>query len=239
MPTECSADLFGFAPVEGRGVVAGFDGGAITSDAGALLLGATDRAIRLIDRFADCFVDRRNPLLVEHAVGPPLVRLDGLCAAHRAPPDRPQTHPVRPGHLRLHPPQAPQNRRPRPGQRPAHQVRHGLGLSLAARMGAGPHLTRRRRTLTNQTGHSRHRQISNSPTRGNHSTRPPTAKSASRLSPIPATRARSFNHTSRREISPLSYEKTGLGRRTFDASPTDREHDTSRSYEAACGHPAV
>ena len=45
MPTECSADLFGFAPVEGREVVAAFDGGAITSDAGALLLGATDRAI--------------------------------------------------------------------------------------------------------------------------------------------------------------------------------------------------
>jgi len=68
MPTECSADLFGFAPVEGRGVVAGFDGGAVTSDAGALLLGATDRAIRLIDQFTNCFVDRRNPLLVEHTV---------------------------------------------------------------------------------------------------------------------------------------------------------------------------
>src|ERR1700704_390492 len=39
MPTECSADLFEFAPVEGREVVAGFDGGAISSDAGALLLG--------------------------------------------------------------------------------------------------------------------------------------------------------------------------------------------------------
>jgi hypothetical protein len=35
MPTDCSADLFGFAPVEGRDVVAAFDGGAITSDAGA------------------------------------------------------------------------------------------------------------------------------------------------------------------------------------------------------------
>ena len=33
MPTECSADLFGFAAVEGREVVAGFDGGTITSDA--------------------------------------------------------------------------------------------------------------------------------------------------------------------------------------------------------------
>lgn len=68
MPTECSADLFGFAPVEGREVVAGFDGGAMTSDAGALLLGAADRAIGLIDRFAGCFTDRRCAELIEHEV---------------------------------------------------------------------------------------------------------------------------------------------------------------------------
>jgi len=54
MPTECSADLFGFARVAGRDVVASFDGGRMTSDAGALLLGATDRVVRLIDRFAGC-----------------------------------------------------------------------------------------------------------------------------------------------------------------------------------------
>src|SRR5262249_61866320 len=68
MATECSAELFDFAAVEGRAVVAGFDGGAITSDAGALLLGATDRAIRLVGRFAECFIDRRRPELVEHLV---------------------------------------------------------------------------------------------------------------------------------------------------------------------------
>jgi Transposase DDE domain group 1 len=68
MPTECSADLFGFAAVEGREVVAAFDGGAITSDAGALLLGATDRAIGLMDRFAGCFHDERRPELIEHEV---------------------------------------------------------------------------------------------------------------------------------------------------------------------------
>jgi hypothetical protein len=45
MPTECSPELFEFAPVERRMVIAGFDGGAITSDAGALLLGAADRGI--------------------------------------------------------------------------------------------------------------------------------------------------------------------------------------------------
>jgi hypothetical protein len=68
MPTECSAELFEFSRVEGRSVVAGFDGGAITSDAGGLLLGAADRAIRLVDRFAGCFVDRRAAELIEHRV---------------------------------------------------------------------------------------------------------------------------------------------------------------------------
>src|SRR6202162_3025481 len=68
MPTECSAELFDFEPVERRAIVAGFDGGAITSDAGALLLGATDRGIRLMGRFAECFIDRRKPELVEHLV---------------------------------------------------------------------------------------------------------------------------------------------------------------------------
>jgi hypothetical protein len=68
MLTECITDLFGFARVEGREVVAAFDGGTITSDAGALLLGATDRTIRLIDRFARCFGDMRCPELIEHEV---------------------------------------------------------------------------------------------------------------------------------------------------------------------------
>lgn len=68
MPTECSAELFGFAPAGGRRVEAAFDGGAITSDAGALLLGATDRAIGLVGRFAACFTDARRPELIEHEV---------------------------------------------------------------------------------------------------------------------------------------------------------------------------
>jgi hypothetical protein len=68
MPTECSPTLFEFAPVERRRVVAGFDGGAITSDAGALLLGQADRAVRLTERFAACFRDTRLAELVEHRV---------------------------------------------------------------------------------------------------------------------------------------------------------------------------
>ncbi len=68
MQTECSADLFGFARVGGRAVVAAFAGGKITSDGGALVLGATDRAVRLIERFAGCFLDDRAAELVEHEV---------------------------------------------------------------------------------------------------------------------------------------------------------------------------
>jgi hypothetical protein len=48
--------------------VAAFDGGRVSSDAGALLLGRTDRAIGLIDRLAGCFRDGRTPLAIEHTV---------------------------------------------------------------------------------------------------------------------------------------------------------------------------
>lgn len=68
MPTECSAECFDFGMVEGRAVEAAFDAGLVTSDAGALLLGATDRAIGMIDRFAACFHDERRQDLIEHKV---------------------------------------------------------------------------------------------------------------------------------------------------------------------------
>jgi Transposase DDE domain group 1 len=68
MPTQCSRDLFGYEVVEGRQVVAAFDGGDNTSDAGGLLLGATDRAIGLTARFAACFLDGRAQAQVEHTI---------------------------------------------------------------------------------------------------------------------------------------------------------------------------
>lgn len=66
MPPDCSPTLFDFAPVQSRTVIANFDGGAITTDAGALLLGATDQALGLTRRLAACFQDRRDPDLIEH-----------------------------------------------------------------------------------------------------------------------------------------------------------------------------
>ena len=68
MQTECTPKLLEFEAVERRSVVAGFDGGNITSNAGALLLGQVDRGLGLVRRFADCFIDRRDPRYVEHQV---------------------------------------------------------------------------------------------------------------------------------------------------------------------------
>lgn len=68
MLTECSPEPMLFARLDRRAVVADFGGGAITSDAGALLLGATDRAIGLVERFAACFTDGRASERVVHDV---------------------------------------------------------------------------------------------------------------------------------------------------------------------------
>jgi Transposase DDE domain group 1 len=68
MPTQCSAEQLEFSCVERRRVVAAFDGGTVSSDAGALLLGRADAAIGLLDRLAGCFVDEREQSSIEHSV---------------------------------------------------------------------------------------------------------------------------------------------------------------------------
>jgi len=67
--TECNEDRFEFASTTGtRQIVAEFNGGAITSDAGSLLLKETDAKMNLLARFSECFTDRRSPLLIEHTL---------------------------------------------------------------------------------------------------------------------------------------------------------------------------
>lgn len=68
MQTQCKPRQFEFEAVGRRPVVAGFDGGSVSSDAGALLLAKVDQATGLIGRFAGCFEDRRDPDLVEHSL---------------------------------------------------------------------------------------------------------------------------------------------------------------------------
>jgi hypothetical protein len=66
--TECNQSSFGFAGNGKREIVARFDGGTISSDGGAFLLRQTDRHLNLLSRLAECFLDGRNPLLVQHSI---------------------------------------------------------------------------------------------------------------------------------------------------------------------------
>lgn len=68
MTTECNAREFDFQALGSRFVTGRFDGGAITSDAGGLLLREVEAKTGMLRRFADCFTDHRDPDLVEHSV---------------------------------------------------------------------------------------------------------------------------------------------------------------------------
>jgi hypothetical protein len=68
MRTECNGKLFDFHPLGQREVRADFAGGAITSDAGGLLLREVEKRTGIVERFADCFRDHRKRERIEHTV---------------------------------------------------------------------------------------------------------------------------------------------------------------------------
>jgi hypothetical protein len=81
--TQCNPSPFTFQDLGSRDVLASFDGGLVTSDAGALLLREIDLKFHFLDSFAQCFTDHRDPDLIEH----PLVdllkqRVFGLCLGY-------------------------------------------------------------------------------------------------------------------------------------------------------------
>jgi hypothetical protein len=81
--TDCKNEQFEFQPLKQRRVVAAFDGGNVTSDAGALLLREAARGSGIIDRFADCFTDHRDADLIEFTVRELLgQRVFGLCLGY-------------------------------------------------------------------------------------------------------------------------------------------------------------
>jgi hypothetical protein len=81
--TDCTQRAFGFQQVGGREIVARFDGGRVTSDAGGILLREVEDRFRFVAKFATCFTDHRDPECIEH----PLVdllkqRLFALCLGY-------------------------------------------------------------------------------------------------------------------------------------------------------------
>lgn len=66
--TECIQQSFLFQGLESRKVLTNFQGGYLSSDGGALFLREIDRKYRIIEQFAECYEDFRNPFLIEHSV---------------------------------------------------------------------------------------------------------------------------------------------------------------------------
>jgi hypothetical protein len=68
MSTECNGKRFEFHPLGQREVRADFEGGTITSDGGGLLLREVEKRTGIVERFAGCFRDHRDPDRIEHTV---------------------------------------------------------------------------------------------------------------------------------------------------------------------------
>jgi hypothetical protein len=68
LPTQCNQEFLEFHPLGKREVRGQFDGGAITSDAGGLLLREVEKRTRIIAQFAACFRDHRQVESIEHRV---------------------------------------------------------------------------------------------------------------------------------------------------------------------------
>ena len=64
-PTLPLPDL---SPVAGKAVVAKFDGGLLSSDAGVLALREVEQGLRVADRFAACIKDPRAPDQITHTL---------------------------------------------------------------------------------------------------------------------------------------------------------------------------
>jgi hypothetical protein len=68
MAAECNQATFEFHPLASRSVVGQFDGGAISSDGGGLLLREVELRTGILRQFAGCFTDHRDADLIEHSV---------------------------------------------------------------------------------------------------------------------------------------------------------------------------
>jgi len=81
--TECTIPPLPFSKALRREIVARFDGGDVTSDAGSLLLREVNLRTGILEDFAGCFADHRKPEWIEHTVLDLVSqRIYGLCLGY-------------------------------------------------------------------------------------------------------------------------------------------------------------
>lgn len=66
--TECIPNQLNFGTLKGRKVIANFDGGKITSNAGIVLIAELDKKLKITAQFAECFQDYRHLSYVDYSV---------------------------------------------------------------------------------------------------------------------------------------------------------------------------
>jgi hypothetical protein len=64
--TDCNQQTLQFSSLKSKKITADFNGGSLTSDAGALLLREVDKHLHLIDAINNCIPDPRNPFYTVH-----------------------------------------------------------------------------------------------------------------------------------------------------------------------------
>jgi hypothetical protein len=83
MKAECTQRELRFEGPGRREIVSRFDGGTISSDGGAVLLREVELRTRIVERFAVCFRDHRDPGRVEHTARElAMQRVLGLCLGY-------------------------------------------------------------------------------------------------------------------------------------------------------------
>ena len=83
--TDCKQSTFEFQGLGRKHVTVNFNGGYLSSDGGGLFLRQVESRHRIIANLSKCFVDYRNPLLIEHPVSSLLAqRIHGLALGYEA-----------------------------------------------------------------------------------------------------------------------------------------------------------
>jgi hypothetical protein len=83
MQQQCAPNQLAFQGLGNRKIVAQFDGGTITSDAGALVLREVDQRCKILDSFVECFIDGRHRAYCDHGVRQMLAqRIYGICLGY-------------------------------------------------------------------------------------------------------------------------------------------------------------
>ncbi len=62
------SEQFKFGRLKGKEIIANFEGGRITSDAGIILMAELDKKLKITERFAECFQDYRNLSKIDYSV---------------------------------------------------------------------------------------------------------------------------------------------------------------------------